>query len=538
MNNLWNFCNKYFLFFLVFIICSITLIPLINISFNSLQIDYDYLNFLKDTSLVKYFYNSFFILFFVILLTFFLGVSSAYLVFFCNFTGVKFFRWSLILSLAVPPYIYAFSLSAFFEFYGTGYSIMSFFLDSENIVFFKNIPPILGTIISLTFTLFGYVYILSYMSFSSQSQNLIEVGLNLGFKYLKIITKIILPLARPSIFIGLSLVAMETLSDYGTVSFFGVNTLTTGIYDSWFIFDDLPTANILSVFLLFFILLFFIFEKILRGNSKFHIFDVGSARKINLLKLNGIQNFSAFLFCSTLFFVSFLFPLLQMLSWTIKFPEYLNHLNLLKINLNTLKLVIITAFILVIFSFICNYGVRVLRSKFLNYFSLLSISGYAIPGILISVSIISFISYLDSILFLNLKSFFIGTILGLIFGYILRFYSISFNGIKTNYQKINYSVDEASYLLGYKKFETFTKIHLPFLSKNLLLILILIGVEILKELPITLILRPFNFETFSTTAFTYASQDLIEASALPSLFLILWTSIFIILSLKYIFKEN
>ena len=103
------------------------------------------------------------------------------------------------------------------------------------------------------------------MSFSSQSQNLIEVGLNLGFKYLKIITKIILPLARPSIFIGLSLVAMETLSDYGTVSFFGVNTLTTGIYDSWFIFDDLPTANLLSVFLLFFILLFFIFEKNYEG---------------------------------------------------------------------------------------------------------------------------------------------------------------------------------------------------------------------------------------------------------------------------------
>ena len=141
----------------------------------------------------------------------------------------------------------------------------------------------------------------------------------------------------------------------------------------------------------------------MRGNSKFHIFDVGSARKINLLKLNGIQKFFCIFILFNSFFVSFLFPLLQMLSWTIKFPEYLNHLNLLKINLNTLKLVIITAFILVIFSFICNYGVRVLRSKFLNYFSLLSISGYAIPGILISVSIISFISYLDSILFLNLK---------------------------------------------------------------------------------------------------------------------------------------
>ena len=227
-----------------------------------------------------------------------------------------------------------------------------------------------------------------------------------------------------------------------------------------------------------------------------------------------------------------------MFTWTIKFPEYINHLNLMKININTLKLVIVTAVILVIFSFICNYGIRVLKSRFLNYFSILSISGYAIPGILISVSIISFISYIDSIFVLNLKSFFIGTISGLIFGYILRFYSISFNGIKTNYQRINYSVDEASYLLGYKKFQTFTKIHFPFLSKNLLLILILIGVEILKELPITLILRPFNFETFSTTAYTYASQDLIEAAALPSLFLILWTSIFIILSLKFVFKEN
>ena len=515
------------------IISLIASLPLINIFINTLNIDYEYINFLRNTSLFIFFFNSIKILLWVLPITFLLGVISAYLVTFYKFPLANFFKWSLILSLAIPSYIFAFSISSFFEFYGTGFLIISKLTGLSETNFIPNVSPMVGTISSLSLTLFGYVFILTKLSFSNQSQNLIDVGLNLGLKNINIFFKIILPLARPSIFIGLSLVAMETLSDYGTVSFFGISTFTTGIYDSWFIFDDLVTANLLSIFLLFFILIFFLSEKISRGYSKFFFFNTGKEKQIRKIRLVGYKSSLALVFCASLFFISFLFPLFQMIFWTFKFPEYFSNINLYELNANTLKIVILTSLILIILSIITNFSIRVLKSKLLTFISIFSVSGYAIPGIIISVSILSFLSILDDIFVSDLKNIFIGTISGLILGYFLRFYSISFNGIKASYLNINTSVDETSYLLGYKKYQTFFKVHFPFLFKNLTLIFLLISIEIFKELPITLILRPFNFETFSTTAYNFASQDLIEASALPSLFLILWTSIFIIIYLKY-----
>ncbi len=269
LNNFNNLRDNTILYSPALIISIVASLPLINIFLNTLNIDYEYINFLRGTSLFIFFFNSLYILLWVLPITFLLGVLSAYLVTFYKFPFVNFFKWALILSLAIPSYIFAFSLSSFFEFYGTGFLITSQILGSSEKNFIPNISPIVGTISSLSLTLFGYVFILTKSSFLNQSQNLIDVGLNLGLKNLNIFFKIILPLARPSIFIGLSLVAMETLSDYGTVSFFGISTFTTGIYDSWFIFDDLLTANFLSICLLFFILIFFLSEKISRGYSKF-----------------------------------------------------------------------------------------------------------------------------------------------------------------------------------------------------------------------------------------------------------------------------
>ena len=172
-----------------------------------------------------------------------------------------------------------------------------------------------------------------------------------------------------------------------------------------------------------------------------------------------------------------------------------------------------------------------------------SISGYAIPGVILAVAFISFFSWLSDILTNNfdlpsIKSIFIGSIFGLIAAYFIRFYSLAFNGIKSSYLKINQSIDDSSYLLGYSKFRTFRKIHFPNLKNSIYLISILIAIEIIKELPITLILRPFNFETFATKAYAYASQDLLEAAALPSLFLIFWSAVLIFFTSKHILSEK
>jgi iron(III) transport system permease protein len=229
--------------------------------------------------------------------------------------------------------------------------------------------------------------------------------------------------------------------------------------------------------------------------------------------------------------------------WTIIFPENLFDLQIFELLINTLYVVILSSVVLILFSLISNYGNRVSKNKILNILSTLSISGYAIPGVILAIAFISFIAWFDnsiikSLGFDSVKKVFIGSILGLVLVYFVRFYSLAFNGIKSGYEKINISVDESAYLLGYSKRKTFTNIHIPFLRNSLLFIIILISLEIIRELPITLILRPFNFETFATTAYISASEDLLEAAAAPSLFLILIASLFIIISSKYILRDN
>jgi len=473
-----------------------------------------------------------------------LGTGSAYLVSFYEFPLSNFFKWALILSFAVPPYIYAYSLTAFFENYGTAYAILKNIFGDGN--YNQSIPKfdgMFGAILSISFSLFAYVYILTRASFLYQSQNLIDLGKNLGFSKFKSFYKIILPSARPAIVAGLSLVAMETLAEFGAVDFFSINTLTTGIYNSWIAFDDLAFANRLSFFLLLFIFALFILENLSRKNAKYHFNTREGLKQKEKLKLYGTKSYLAFMFCFIIFFLSFLFPLSQMLYWTIKFPENFFDLKMFELLINTIYLVTISSFILISFSLISNYGNRVSKNRILNTLSTLSISGYAIPGVILAIAFITFIAWFDESVikshgFLSIKKIFIGSILGLVIVYFIRFYSLAFNGIKSGYEKINISVDESSYLLGYSKRKTFMNIHIPFLRNSLLFIVILISLEIIRELPITLILRPFNFETFATTAYISASEDLLEAAAVPSLFLILIAAFFIIISSKYILKDN
>ena len=531
-------------FFLSLTISLFVLIPIITVFSSFFENTSDYYQILKETFLIEYILNSTILLFFVLLFTFLLGTGTAYLVSFYNFPLSNFFKWALILSFAVPPYIYAYSLTAFFENYGTAYTILKNLFGDNN--YNQNIPKfdgMFGAILSITFSLYAYVFILARASFLYQSQNLIELGKNLGFTKFKSFYKIILPAARPAIVAGLSLVAMETLAEFGAVDFFSINTLTTGIYNSWIAFDDLAFANRLSFFLLLFIFTLFIIENFSRKNAKYHFNNKGGFKQKEKIILIGSKAFLAFIFCFFVFFMSFLFPLGQMLYWTIKFPENFFDLQVFNLLINTLHLVVLSSLVLIIFSLVSNYGNRVSNNKILNIFSTLSISGYAIPGVILAIAFISFIAWFDESIvksfgLFSIKKIFIGSILGLILVYFIRFYSLAFNGIKSGYEKINISVDESSYLLGYSKRKTFMNIHIPFLRNSLLFIAILISLEIIRELPITLILRPFNFETFATTAYISASEDLLEAAAVPSLFLILIAALFIIITSKYILRDN
>jgi iron(III) transport system permease protein len=526
-----------------FLISLIVAIPILTVFSSFFDSTGNYSIILKNTFLYEYIFNSLVLLIGVLILTFLIGVTCAYLVSFYNFPGVNFFKWALILSFAVPAYIYAYSLTAFFENYGTAFSILkNIFGEANYNLYIPKFDGMMGAILSISFSLFGYVYVLTRASFHYQSQNLIELGKNLGFSKKKSFLNIILPSARPAIVAGLSLVAMETLSDFGSVSFFGISTLTTAIYNAWISFDDLALANRLSFYLLIFILGLFVLENFSRKKAQYHSPTKSGFKKKLPIDLKGRKSFLAFIFCALVFFVSFIFPVLQMLYWTISFPKHLADLNLIKLFSNTMLLVFLSSILLISLSFISNYGNRVTRSKLLSVLTTFSVSGYAIPGIILAVAFITFISWFDNsvISFFGIKtikSIFIGSVLGLILVYFIRFYSLASNGLKSGYLKINYSIDESAYLLGYSKFKTFTNIHIPYLKNSMLLIGILIAIEIIKELPITLIMRPFNFETFATTAYIFASQDLLEAAAAPSLFLIIIASFFILITSRYILKD-
>ena len=531
-------------YLLSFLISLVVIIPIITVFSSFFENTSNYFEILKNTFLFEYTINSLILLVSVLSLTFIIGTGSAYLVSFYEFPLSNFFKWALILSFAVPPYIYAYSLTAFFENYGTAYTILKNLFGEAN--YNSNIPKfdgMFGSILSISFSLFGYVYILTRASFLYQSQNLIDLGKNLGFSNFKSFYSVILPSARPAIVAGLSLVSMETLAEFGAVDFFSINTLTTGIYNSWIAFDDLAFANQLSFFLLIFIFALFFIENLSRKKAKYHFNSRGGFKQKEKIRLTKRKSFFAFLFCFFIFFMSFLFPLSQMLYWTIKFPENLLDLKIWGLLLNTLYLVILSSSVLIVLSLISNYANRVSNKKVLNFMSMLSISGYAIPGVILAIAFITFVVWVDesmikNIGMLSIKKIFIGSILGLVIVYFIRFYSLAFNGIKSGYEKINIYVDESAYLLGYSKRKTFMNIHIPFLRNSLLFVGILVSLEIIRELPIALILRPFNFETFATTAYISASEDLLEAAAVPSLFLILIAALFIIISSKYILRDT
>ncbi len=496
-----------------------------------------YYQLLTETYLYTYIFNTALLLFGVILFSFIFGVGIAYLVSFYTFPGSKFITWAIILSFAVPGYIYAYSLTAFFEYFGNLFSLLTYiFGQADYNKYMPRIDNMFGSIISISFSLFTYVYLITRICFIFQSQSQIDVGRNMGFSKYQIFSKIIIPAARPGIIAGLSLVAMETVSDFGTVSFFNVQTLTTAIYDSWIYYDDLNTAYQLSFFLIFFIFIFFGLERISRNRAQYNIPTRGY-KTINKLDLTGKKAFCASFFCFLIFFLSFIFPVSQMLFWVLKFPTSFDINEIVTLTFNTSFLVILTTTILIFLSFLTNYGMRISENNTLKFLTNFSISGYAIPGIILSVTIMSFASILSNF-FSNsfFKILIIGSTFGMVSAYCIRFYALAFNGIKSGYEKLNKSIDDVSYLMGYTKVGTFIKVHIPFLKQNLIIISMLVSIDILKELPITFILRPYNFDTFATKAYIFAAQDMLEFAASPSLFLILFSSIFILFSKKFILK--
>jgi len=467
-----------------------------------------------------YVYNSFLLIIGVSTISLFLGIGTAWLTSNYSFFGKNFFDWALILPLAVPPYILAYTFTGLFDSYGTANNLIReiFSLNFEYI-FFPNVRNIYGAIIVFSFTLYPYIYLATRIAFINQSRSLREVGETLGFSKFGVFFKLVLPMIRPAIIGGLMLVIMETLSDFGAVEHFAIQTFTTGIFRTWYGMYDLQTAMQLSSLLLIFITFFLVLERYSRNNISY---TSGSPTygKIENKTLTGRKNILSFLFCLTPLSIGFILPISELTNWALNYKLDFFEANFIKNSFNTIYLALLAAVFCSFVALIINFSGRIQRSKFFGFLSSTLALGYALPGIILAIGIMQLFIFLDNNLsFLNFV--FTGSILGLLVAYVIKAYAMSNTSIESGYIRISPYMEDVAKTLRASNFKILTRIHLPLLKTSFLTSIVLVISEVIKELPATLILRPFNFDTLAVSTYIYASEERMYEAAAPAIAIVL-----------------
>ena len=467
-----------------------------------------------------YVYNSFLLIIGVSTISLFLGIGTAWLTSNYSFFGKNFFDWALILPLAVPPYILAYTFTGLFDSYGTANNLIrEIFLLNSEYIFFPNVRNIYGAIIVFSFTLYPYIYLATRIAFINQSRSLREVGETLGFSKFGVFFKLVLPMIRPAIIGGLMLVIMETLSDFGAVEHFAIQTFTTGIFRTWYGMYDLQTAMQLSSLLLIFITFFLVLERYSRNNISY---TSGSPTygKIENKPLTGGKNILAFLFCLTPLSIGFILPISELTNWALNYKLDFFEANFIKNSFNTIYLALLAAVFCSFVALIINFSGRIQRSKFFGFLSSSLALGYALPGIILAIGIMQLFIFLDNNLsFLNFV--FTGSILGLLVAYVIKAYAMSNTSIESGYIRISPYMEDVAKTLRASNFKILTRIHLPLLKTSFLTSIVLVISEVIKELPATLILRPFNFDTLAVSTYIYASEERMYEAAAPAIAIVL-----------------
>lgn len=505
------------------------LIPNLNIVINLFGEAGENWEHVRDYLLINYFQNSLILVLATGLLTAFLGAGLAWIIAAYDFPGRDFMSWGLIMPLAIPPYIGAYVYQGMFSYTGPLQTFLrnNFQLTlSQQYFDFMNLR---GAVFIYTIFLFPYVFLMTKAFLAKQSASLLESSRLLGKSDSTIFLKIILPLSRGAVVAGSSLVMMEVLNDYGVVKYFGISTFTTAIFKSWFGMGDLPTSVRLAVMAMLVIFVVLFVEKLLRGGRKYS-YSTSKIRPLSRRKLKGIQKLLAQIFTYGVFFFGFLMPTIQLLYWS-----FLSRGGELKETLKFAFTSFLTgsgAAVLILAGAVIVATTARMSSSFIsNLLARITILGYSIPGAVIAVGILLFMLQLDQAFAFLQNGFGIetnlvlsSTLIMLIFAYAVRFMGIAFNSVNSGYEKIGESYFEAARTLGKGVTETFFKIDLPMLKPALMSGFLLVFIEIMKELPLTMILRPFNFDTLATKAFEYASDEMIYRAADLSLVLIFFST--------------
>jgi iron(III) transport system permease protein len=452
-----------------------------------------------------------------------LGTGLAWLVTMYRFPGRRLFEWLLILPMAMPTYVIGFVFLAVFDYTGPVQYTWRWMFGPK--IWFPDIASAGGIVLVMTLVLYPYVYLLTRTGFSEHSASTVEVARALGLGGLAVFWKVMLPLARPSIATGLALALMEALADFGTVGIYGYSTFTVAIYRVWFGLFNRDAATELASVLLCFTFGLLILERYMRGRARFSQTE-GRVRPISPRLLVGWRAWAATAICGGVVTAAFLVPIVQLLYWTLatlggpeadaRYPVFL---------MNTLMLAAVTALIAVIAAVILTYGLRLSRSPILPCIARFASMGYALPGSVIAVGVLIPLSFLDHTLddFLR-RSFGIssgllltGSMAGLVFAYLVRFLAISSQTVEASLVKIPPSMDMAARSLGTSPGGVLRRIHLPLLRGGLGCAAILVFVDAMKEMPATLLLRPFGYDTLAVRIWQLTSESFWEAAALPAL---------------------
>ena len=493
---------------------------------------------LYEYVLFDYIYNSSVLVIGVLFFAFILGTTSAWLVTSYQFPGKDFLEWALILPLAIPSYILAYTFTGLFDTYGTVNIMMRDLLSlEENISLFPNVRNIYGAIIVFSFTLYPYVYLVTRSAFLNQSQSMLEAGRLLGLNNIQIFYKLGIPIIRPAIIGGLMLVAMETLSDFGAVEHFAIQTFTTGIFRTWYGMYDIKTAMQLASMLLVFVGLFVMLEKYTRDNAKYTS-KSSTYKPKKLKKLTGHKGFLVSVFCFLPIFVGFILPISELSIWMFSYNLNFFDQKFLMTASNTLFLGIISAILCSILALIMNFLIRLDNNKFNRIIGSLLSLGYAVPGLILAVGIVQLFVWLDRSVFSGSDIVLTGSLIGLIVAYVIKSYALSNSAIESGYERISITLDESARTLKTGDFGLLSKIHFPLLKTSMLTSILIVISEVVKELPATLILRPFNYETLAVSTYIYAAEErMIQASA-PAVAIVLIGLIPIIILTKMIRLSN
>ncbi|MEP1035278.1 iron ABC transporter permease [Ekhidna sp.] len=482
------------------------LLPLVLVASRSFMLDTSNLRHITSNLLPLYLWNTSILVIGTSAITLIIGVATAWIVTVYDFPFRRKFEWLLILPLSIPTFINAIAYVGLTDYAGP----IRIFLRWLNVDIYLDIMNHTGAILVMSLVLYPYVYITSRSAFLLQSASLIEVSRSLGQPMKKTFRKVVLPLAWPAIFAGLILVIMEVLNDYGVVSYFGIPTFTVGIFRSWLALGDLSTAVFLSMIVLIFVIVLLVIE--FRANQKKR-FSIDKAER-SFKRLKPKKKWVAFAICFFPFLVGFIVPVCQLMWWFILAYSHDVWSHLLTLARNTALLGSLSSIIILLLSIVLAYTFRLVDKRgFKKTISKLPMLGYAMPGAVIAVGIIALV------LIINPSLIYSG-ISALVFGYTVRFFAVGYGSIQSGFDKISRQIDDAAISLGSNSLRNLIRIHIPILKPVLMGSLIMVFVDVAKELPITLILRPFNYETLATNAFQYAKDEMAPRAASSSLLII------------------